>query len=55
MIGVDDRYVMAYRDQTVAPEMYRDIYAVTTITFADPEEASQTKTDSEASILPRRA
>jgi indole-3-acetate monooxygenase len=43
MIGVDGGYVTAYIDQAVAREMYRDIDAVTAITFAPPGKAVKTK------------
>ena len=43
MIGIDGGYMTAYIDQAVAREMYRDLDAVTAITFAPPGKAIKTK------------
>ncbi len=43
MIGVDGGYMTSYIDQAVAREMYRDLDAVTAITFAPPGKAVKTR------------
>jgi len=43
MIGIDGGYMTAYIDQSVAREMYRDLDAVTAITFAPPGKAVKTR------------
>jgi indole-3-acetate monooxygenase len=43
MIGVDGGYLTAYIDQAVAREMYRDLDAVTAVTFAPPGKAVKTR------------
>lgn len=43
MIGIDGGYMTAFIDQAVAREMYRDLDAVTAITFAPPGKAVRTK------------